>query len=123
MFGSEAIILAEVGLTSYRIAHLEEGRNEEGIRLHLDLLDEVRATAKQRMVRYQDLMAKHYNTEVKPRRFSIRDLVLRNVTIATKDATQGKLGPNWKRPYRVVDYYRRGTNHLETLDGQRLHHP
>lgn len=75
------------------------------------------------MVRYQDLMAKHYNTKVRPRLFSIKDLVLRKVMTATKDATYGKLGPNWERPYGVVDYYKRGTYHLEMLNGQRLHHP
>ena len=41
-FGSEAIILAEVGIISYRIAHHNKRKNEKGICLHLDLLDEVR---------------------------------------------------------------------------------
>ena len=45
-FGNEEVIQAEVGLASYRIAHHNEARNEEGIRLQLDLLDEVRATVK-----------------------------------------------------------------------------
>ena len=44
VFGSEAIILAEVGIISYRIAHYNERKNEKGICLHLDLLDEVRMT-------------------------------------------------------------------------------
>ena len=65
-FGSKAVIPAEVGLTSYRLAYHDEGKNEEGIRLQLNLLDEVRATMEQRIARYQDLMAKHYNTKVKP---------------------------------------------------------
>jgi len=68
-YGHKAIILIEVGLTSYRVAHHNEEKNEEGMRLQLDLLDEVRATAEQRMARYQDLMAKHYNTKVRPRYF------------------------------------------------------
>ena len=38
-----------------------KGKNEERIRLHLDQLDEVMATAEQQMVHYQDLMVKHYN--------------------------------------------------------------
>ena len=46
------------------------------------------------MVRYQGLMAKHYNTKVKPHHFQVGDLVQRKVTIATKDPSQGKLGPN-----------------------------
>ena len=50
------------------------------------------------------------------------DLVLRKVTTATRDPAQGKLGPNWKG-YKIIDYNRRGTYYLETLDRQRLHHP
>ena len=83
-----------MGLASYRIAQNDEGRNKEGIRLQLDLLDKVRAAAEQRMAHYQDLMAKHYNNKVKPRCFEVGDLVLRKVTTATKDPTQGKLDPN-----------------------------
>lgn len=44
-------------------------------------------------------MAKSYNMKVKPRHFEVGDLVLRKVTIATKDPTQGKLGSNWEEPY------------------------
>ena len=43
-------------------------------------------------------MAKYYNKRVKPRRLDIGDLVLRKVTMATKDSTQGKLGPHGKVP-------------------------
>ena len=81
----------------------DERNNEKGIRLHLDLLDEARATTEQRMTRYQDLMAKHYNAKVKPQHFSIGDLVLRKVTMATKDLTQEKLEPNWEGPYKIID--------------------
>ena len=48
-YGSDAIILVEVGLTSYRVENYAEGKNEEAIRLHLDLVDEVRATVEQRL--------------------------------------------------------------------------
>jgi len=68
-------------------------------------------------------MAKHFNTKVKPRHFQVGDLVLRKVTTAIRDPTQGKLGSNWEGPYRIVNYHRKGTYYLETLDGQRLHHP
>ena len=44
-YGSEAIIPAEVGLTSYRVGNHDEGRNDEALRLQLDLVDEVIATA------------------------------------------------------------------------------
>ena len=93
-YGSEAVILAEVGLTSYRVENHDEGRNDEALRVQLDLVDEVRANAEQRLARYQDLMAKHYNSRVRHRDFKVGDLVLRKVMGATKDTSQGKLGPN-----------------------------
>lgn len=93
-YGHKAIIPAKIGMTSYRVSHHDHEKNEDGLCLQLDLFDEVRATMEQRMARYQDLMAKHYNTKVMPRHFQIGDLVLRKVTTATKDPSQGKLGPN-----------------------------
>ena len=71
-----------------------EDKNEEAIRLQLDLVDEVRATAEQRLARYQNLMSKHYNSKVRHRDFQIGDLVLRKVMGTAKDPSQGKLGPN-----------------------------
>jgi hypothetical protein len=60
---------------------------------------------------------------VKHREFKVGDLVLRKVTLATKDPAQVKLGPTWEGPYRVVKFHRRDTYHLEKLDGTALPHP
>ncbi|XP_075641959.1 uncharacterized protein LOC142613482 [Castanea sativa] len=68
-FGAEALIPAEVGLTSYRVESYDENKNVEALRLELDLVDEVRANAEQRLARYQDMMAKHYNSKVRHRDF------------------------------------------------------
>ena len=51
-YGSEAVIPAEVELTSYRVENYDENKNDEAIRLQLDLVDEVWATVEQRMARY-----------------------------------------------------------------------
>ena len=59
----------------------------------MDCIDEVREKASNKMTKYQQKMAEYYNKRVKLKRFDIRDLVLRKVTLATKDSTQGKLGP------------------------------
>ena len=72
----------------------DERRNDEAMRLQLDLVDEVRATAEQRLARYQDPMAKHYNSKVRHKDFKVGDLVLRKVTGTIKDISQGKLGSN-----------------------------
>ena len=53
--------------------------------LQLDLVNEIRATTVQRLARYQDFMAKHYNSKVRHRDFQAGDLVLRKVTSATRD--------------------------------------
>ena len=93
-YGSEAVIPAEVGLTSYKVDNHDERKNDEAIRLQLNLVNEVRETAEQRLARYQDRMAKHYNSRVRHRDFQVGDLILRKVMGTTKDPTQGKLGPN-----------------------------
>ena len=80
-YESEVVIPAEVRLTSYRVGNHDERKNDEVIRLQLDLLDEVRAIAEQRLARYQDLMAKHYNSRVRHRDFKVRELVLRKVWV------------------------------------------
>ena len=68
-----------------------EDKNEEAMRLQLDLVDEARATVEQRLARYQNLMSKHYNTKVRHRDFQIGDLVLWKVMGAAKDPSQEKL--------------------------------
>ena len=112
-----------MGLTSYWVESYDENSNKVGMHLQLDLLDEVRATAEQRLARHQDLMAKHYNNKVRHRDFQVRDLVLLRVMGAARDPSQGKLGPNWEGPYRIASWQRKGTYHLETMDERKLQHP
>ena len=68
-YGSDAVIPIDIGLISYRVGNLDEGRNDEAMCLQLNLVDEVKATAMQRLARYQDLMAKHCNSKVRHRYF------------------------------------------------------
>ena len=86
-------------------------------------MEEVRVMAEQRLTQYQNLMEKHYNSNVRHRDFQVGVLVLRKVMGATKDSSQGKLGPNWEGPYRITSWQRKGTYHLETLDERKLQHP
>ena len=50
--------------------------------------------AKQRTVRYKNLMARQYDAMVKPRHFNIGDLALKMVSLATRNLTHEKLRPN-----------------------------
>ena len=105
-YDSEAVIPAEVHMASHKVMKYQDEENEEQLRLNLDLIDEVRMDVEQRTARYKNLMAKQYDAMVKPRRFNIGDLVLKRVSLATKNSAHGKLGPNWEGPYRVINYKR-----------------
>ena len=105
-YGTEAVILVKVGVTNTRRATFNEEGNDDKLRLNLDCLDEVRDKASNRMAKYQQKMMEYYNKRVKLRQLDIRDLVLCKVTPATKNPTQGKLGPTWEGPYRVLHYSR-----------------
>ena len=122
-YGCEAIIPAEVHMANHGVMMYQDKDNEEQLRLSLDLMDEVRADAEHRAAKYKNLMARHYDAMVKPRRFNIGDLVLRKVSLATKNPTHGKLGPNWEGPYRVINCKRQGSYYLEALEGRKLEHP
>ncbi|XP_075633821.1 uncharacterized protein LOC142606340 [Castanea sativa] len=92
-YGTEAVIPVEVGVanTSWEVFH--EENNDDQLRINLDYLDEIRNKASDKMTKYQQKKAEYYNKRVKLRRLDIGDLVLRKVTTATRDFTQGKLGP------------------------------
>ena len=51
-YGSEAVIPAKVRLTSYKVDNHDERKNDEAMRLQLDLIDEVKATVEQRLTQY-----------------------------------------------------------------------
>ena len=70
-YGSDVVILPEVDLTSYSVAHYNNEENGKQLCLSLDLMDEVRMDTKQRMACYKNLMVKHHDALVKPRQFNI----------------------------------------------------
>lgn len=75
------------------------------------------------MVAYQQKTAQYFNKKVKPRNFKLGDWVLRKVTLATKDPTEGKLGPVLEGPIQVVKCHRQGAYHLQAMNGIQLLRP
>ena len=110
-------------MANHKVMKYQDEDNEEQLRINLNLIDEVRMDAEQRTTRYKNLMARKYDTMVKPRCFNIGDLVLKMVYLATRDPVHGKLGPNWEGPYKVINCKRQGSYYLETLDRRKLEHP
>ena len=122
-YGSEAVISAKVHMANHRVMIYQDKDNEEQLCLNLDLINEVRTDADERTARYKNLMTRQHDAIVKPRRFNIRDLVLKKVSLATKNPAHGKLGPNWEGPYRIINYKRQRSYYLKALDGRKLEHP
>ena len=81
-------------MANHKVTMYQDKDNKEQICLNLDLIDKVRMDVEHRTVRYKNLMARQYDAMVKPRRFNIGDLVLKKVSLATKNPAHGKLGPN-----------------------------
>ena len=74
----------------------------------MDLINEVREEALKQMAKHKEAMVSYYNRKVKVKRFNTRDLVLRKLSQATKDPSQGKLGPAWEGLYGVICHSREG---------------
>ncbi|GFY91230.1 hypothetical protein Acr_07g0014260 [Actinidia rufa] len=108
VFGTESVIPVEIGMPSFRISNFDKESNETELRLNLDLLEEKRENAELRQMAYKCQVAKYYNQRVRHRSFLPGDLVLRKVTLPTKEPNAGKLSPTWECPYKVVKVSRPG---------------
>ena len=75
-FEIEAVIPVEIRLTTFLTVIYDNHQNEEQIHLNLDLVDEIREQAEERMKRYKDKTVRHHNTKVKARQFEVGDLIL-----------------------------------------------
>jgi ribonuclease HI len=65
-FGTEAVIPAELGSGSLRVKSYQREANSEGLKLHLDLLQERHDYAQITLSAYQERMAKYFNRKVNP---------------------------------------------------------
>ena len=122
-YGSKAVIPVEVHMANHKVMKYEENDNAKQLRINLNLIDEIRMDEEQKTTRYKNLMTRQYDAMVKPRHFNIRDLILKRVSLATRNPAHGKLGPNWEGPYRVINCKRQGLYYLEALDGRKFEHP
>ena len=58
-----------------------------------------------KILAYHQKVAKLYNKKIKERSFNVRDLVLRKVTLNTRNPSAGKLGLTWEGPYEIIKIY------------------
>ncbi|XP_070034192.1 uncharacterized protein [Nicotiana tomentosiformis] len=103
VYGIEAIIPTEVEIPSLRIIQEAELSDAEWIRSHyeqLDLIDGKRMNAVCHCQLYQNRMSRAFNKRVRPKQFTLGQLVLKRI-FPHQDEAKGKFSPNWKGPYMV----------------------
>ena len=96
--------------------NLDDKHNEDNLRINLDLLEERREIAAMREATYKQRIEKYYNKRTNPSSFKVGDYVLR-LNSASKAEYQGKMGPTWEGPYRILHNYGKGAYKLMTLEG------
>ncbi|GJV53182.1 reverse transcriptase domain-containing protein [Tanacetum coccineum] len=77
-YGTEAVILAEIGMPTYRTAVVDAVHNDEELRLNLDLLEEKRERAAICKAKAKRKMTKYYNARVRGVTFRPGDFVYRS---------------------------------------------
>ena len=93
VYGFVAMIPAESEMTNHRRAPFNRDDNELLI-ASLDLLEEVRDTARIKIAIYQQRVARYYNRKVRVRYCNVGDLVLRLILPRARKASDDTLGPN-----------------------------
>ncbi|GKF80207.1 hypothetical protein Tco_0238809, partial [Tanacetum coccineum] len=114
-YGTEAVILAEIRMPTYRTLVVDVVHNDDEIRLNLDLLEERleirlnldlleerRKRATIREAKAKSKMTRYYNTRVRGVTFKPGDYVYRS-NEASHSMDGGKLGPKWEGPYEATD--------------------
>ncbi|GJY10148.1 reverse transcriptase domain-containing protein [Tanacetum coccineum] len=118
-YGTKAVIPAEIGMPTLRTAEVDLVKNNEALKINLDLLEERREQAAIREAKSKARMKKYYNSKVKNTSFKPGDLVYRN-NDASRTEDTGKLGPKWEGPYEVTEALGKGAYKLRDRDGKQL---
>ncbi|GJW62251.1 reverse transcriptase domain-containing protein [Tanacetum coccineum] len=109
----------EIGMPTHQTMMIREDKNEDELRLNMDLLQERREAAAIREAKYKTKMEQYYNQKVRPMSFKPDEYVFRR-NKASRVEDQGKLGPKWEGPYRVTEAYHNGSYKLQTMGGKEV---
>jgi hypothetical protein len=117
VYGSEAILPADVMWESPAVEQYDEGISEDSRRFDIDGLEEARCAALVQLARYLEGIRCYHNRNVKECSFNVGDLVLRRIQI-----TEGlhKFSSPWEGPFTVVKVTGLGSYRLQTLEGEDI---
>jgi hypothetical protein len=117
VYGSEAILPADVMWESPAVEQYDEGISEDSRRVDIDGLKEARCPALVQTARYLEGIRRYHDRNVMERSFNIGDLVLCRI-----QNTEGlhKLSSPWEGPFTVARVTRPGSYRLQTLEGEDI---
>ena len=115
-YGAEAVIPLETNFPTLKTSLFCANANNGLLEKSLDLIKERRESAMIQLAYYQQKLKQGYDAKVKLRPLAPGDLVLRKVLGNARNPAWGKLGPNWKDPYRITSVASIGAYFLENLD-------
>jgi hypothetical protein len=114
VYGSKAILPADVMSASPAVEQYDEGIFEDSRRVDIDKLEEPRCAALVQSKRYLDGIRRYHDRNVKERSFNVGDLVLQRI-----QNTEGlhKLSSPWEGPFSIAKVTGLGSYRLQTLEG------
>jgi hypothetical protein len=115
VYGSEAILPADIMWDSPAVEQYDEGISEDSRRVDIDGLEEARCSALVQSARYLGGIRCYHDHNVKERSFNVGDLVLHRI-----QNMEGlhKLSPPREDPFTVSKVTGPGSYRLQTLEGE-----
>jgi hypothetical protein len=115
VYGSEAILPADVMWDSPTVEQYDEGISEDSKRVDIDGLEEARCAALVQSARYLEGIRRYHDCNIKERSFNVGDLVLCRI-----QNTEGlhKLSSPWEGPFTVAKVTGPGSYRQQTLEGE-----
>jgi hypothetical protein len=114
VYGSEAILPADLLLGAPRVAFDNEVEAENTRLLDIDLVEEERLAAQLQSVRYQQSLKRYHDRNAKPTSFQVGDLVLHRIQ---RMEGRTNLSAPWEGPFIVSEVTRPGSFRLKREDG------
>ncbi|KAL2250221.1 UNVERIFIED_CONTAM: hypothetical protein Sindi_2495800 [Sesamum indicum] len=117
VYGTEAIIPAEIGEESQRVAMYDPETNQQERSFDLTVIEEKRDAAYARILHHKGLIMRSHDRRIRPRQLQVGDFLPKEVE-ASKHV--GKLEPPWEGPYKVTEIKKKGTYRLQDMQGRNM---
>ena len=113
VFGSEAILLADIAFRAPRVENYNEENSDQAWLVELDSLEEECLVSCVQMAKYLDSIRSYYNSNINNRFFVVGDLVLRK---KQKTDRMNKLSSPWEGPFIIKAVTRPSSYRLCNMD-------